>query len=237
MPRVDLIADATTNHGGDLNLVSDFIDAAHYAGCDWIKFQLTRARHLAADDPQLAWFAQAEMTDYQWEVAKAMADVVGIPLLFTVFHPAEVPLVKALGCTAIKVGSGEADEAKLALAINAAGFERIFVSCGITAQPHYYSAENTTFLRCVSRYPHPDFTHAPYGQRPGDTGWSDHAVGLDCAYKAVLAGATTIEKHLRIDGQAREPKPWEATPMEFQSLRAFADDDPTRFVGRWQHGD
>jgi sialic acid synthase SpsE len=68
-------------------------------------------------------------------------------------------------------------------------------------------------------------------------GWSDHCVGMEICKKAIFKGARIIEKHVSLPEQPRPKRAFEATVDEFKELRAFANDDPARFIGRWQHGD
>lgn len=229
--RVELIAEVSSNHGGDLSLAKAFIHAFADAGADWIKFQTTRVKHLRPDDPQYGWFQQAELSDDAHAELKAECDRVGVKFLTTVFHPAEIPMLKALGLEAIKIGSGEAGDNAFERAVKAAGFPRVIISDGILPP----RGRQHELLRCISRYP------APHGMVPEAfslggryQGWSDHCIGTDSCEVAILRGARIIEKHVQLPEQARAPKPFEATVEEFKRLRAFADDDPTRFVGRWR---
>lgn len=249
--RVELIAEIASNHGGSIPLAKEFIWRFTEAGADWIKFQTTRVKHLRRDDPQYAWFQQAELSDEAHHELKAECARAGVKFLTTVYHPDEVALVRGL-CDTVKIGSGEAAEVRLAQAVMAASFTRVFISCGIVAGPRVPPVYNgfgqppvmISMLRSVSRYPAP--SHAArwtYGQRAccediDDrsyyNGWSDHCVGLEGCQVAIVDGASIIEKHVCLPQQARPVRPWEATVDEFKALRAFADEDPQRFIGRWQ---
>jgi len=119
---------------------------------------------------------------------------------------------------------------------------KMFVSCGIAGLPSQtpYACELVEFFRCLSRYPTPAAcarsSYGPIGRYGAyHNGWSDHCVGLEGCYTALMCGATIIEKHVQLPNQARPPKPFEATMDELKQLRAFADEDPQRFIGRWQH--
>jgi sialic acid synthase SpsE len=68
-----------------------------------------------------------------------------------------------------------------------------------------------------------------------EVGWSDHCVGIEICQQAIWHGARVIEKHVRLPHQAREGRAFEATVEDFKALRTFADADPQRFIGRWQH--
>ena len=241
--RVELIAECATNHGGSVDLATEFIWRFAEAGADWIKFQTTRVQHLRPDDPQYAWFQRAELSDEAHHQLKAECDKAGVKFLTTVYHPAEVPFVRSV-CDVVKIGSGEAHEIRLGKAVREAAFRRVLVATGLTPAhrtPYHKTQSGVTFLACVTRYPCPSYyavraygNDSPYLEADC-WGWSDHCEGLDGARLAIGHGARIIEKHVCLPHQARPIRPWEATVEQFQELRAFADDDPTRFIGRWQH--
>lgn len=248
---VELIAEVSSNHGGDLVLAKEFIHACAEAGADWVKFQTTRVKHLSPDDSQFDWFANAELSDDAHYALRDECTTQGVKFLTTVFNEAEVPFLASLGLEAIKVGSGEASERDLALAVREV-FPRVFVSLGLgstwdkspflkwktMASIAGYVCANQSrhvqFLRCLSRYPSPASSAQSRYERPV-VGWSDHCRGLEGCYTAIVNGATIIEKHVQLPNQARPPKPYEATMQELRELRQFADESPERFIGRWQH--
>ena len=102
---VELIAETSSNHGGDLSLAKEFIHAFAEAGADWIKFQTTRVKHLRPDDPQYEWFTKAELSDQAHVELKAECEQAGVKFLTTVYHADEVPFLASLGLEAIKIGS------------------------------------------------------------------------------------------------------------------------------------
>jgi sialic acid synthase SpsE len=244
---VELIAEISTNAGGSMPLAKEFIHRFAEAGANYVKFQHTRVAHLSKTDPQYAWFQKAEFSLEQFAELKETCEQAGTKFLTTVYHAADVPDVASLGLAAVKIGSGEAHEESLAAAIGSAGFKRVIVGCGLTEPrcspflPLRQNGQRVSFLKCLTRYPCPsavaidtyvetvDALGCPYY-----TGWSDHATGLAGCQLAILNGATIVEKHVMLPNQARAPKPYEATVAEFAQLRAFADEDPLRFRGRWQ---
>ena len=234
---ITLIAEVSTNHGGDLDRAKRFIDA--YAFCTYVKFQWTRHRRLAPDDPQSAWFTQAEISDDGFAELAAYCQQRGTQFLATVYHADDVEAYRQVQPQAIKIGSGEAGDRALSAA--AIGYPLRFVGAGIVSPVPHLGV--TRVLRCVSRYPTPMWwarhqAIQPYHERYCGTecGWSDHAIGIEACEAAIMAGATVIEKHVSLPDQARPVKPFEATVDEMRRLRAFADQDPRRFLGRWQHG-
>lgn len=245
---VTLIAEVSSNAGGSLWLADAFIQAFAGAGADYVKFQHTRVRHLRPDDPQYEWFQRAEWSSEQVATLRDICQIMHTRFLTTVYHPADVPELAALNLQAIKIGSGEAHEHALADAVKDGPWSKIYVSTGLTPwslspfaslrtggsksmQPFNQRVE---FLRCITRYPCPvTAAHGPY-QQPV-VGWSDHCIGLEGCFTAIAEGATVIEVHVQLPNQARPPKPFEKTVEEFRQLRAYADEDPKRFLGRWQH--
>ena len=230
---IELIAEVSTNHGGSVALAKEFIWRFAEAGADWIKFQHTRVKHLRPDDPQYEWFKKAEFSLEQFQELKAECGRAGVKFLTTVYNHQDVPEVQSLGLEAIKIGSGEAGEYALVRCVKAAGFGRVFISDGLQI-PAGFDHE---LLRCITRYPAPHgMVSVRFGAGSWWKGWSDHCVGLESCQVAILSGAAIIEKHVQLPRyQARSVRSFEATVDEFKSLRAFANEDPTRFLGRWQH--
>lgn len=225
---IELVAEISTNHGGDLALAKEFIKRFADAGADFIKFQYTRVKHLRPDDPQYAWFASAELQDDQFAELKATTEAAGAKFLLTVFNWRDVPAVRQLSTDAVKIGSGEAYQQDLLQEVDDANWPRVFISGPV------YGWEQ---FRCLSWYPTPQRAALAAAQQPFDrdvVGWSDHAIGIEPCQLAIINGARIIEKHVQLPNQARPCKPYEATVEEFKALRAFADQHPDRFIGRWQ---
>ena len=227
---IELIAECSTSHGGSVPLAKEFIKRFAEAGADWLKFQYTRVKHLRPDDPQFSWFQAAELQDDQFAELKAETEACGAKFLLTVYNHQDVPAVAKLSTEAIKIGSGEISELRLLQTIHNASWPRVFIS------GRYWSSWET--LRCLSWYPTP---HAAAMRAVEDIfssgtgiGWSDHAIGIEPCQIAIVQGARIIEKHVQLPNQARPCKPYEATVDEFTALRAFADQHPDRFIGRWQ---
>jgi Sialic acid synthase len=231
---VEIIAEVASNWGGDLALGQAFIDLFAAAGANTIKFQLTRVAHLRKDDPQYAWFSQVEAPiDHYAKLAKR-CESQKVGFLLTAFNPHDVHWVAGLS-DQIKVGSGEAQDGKLANEITSRTWSRILVSEGIRPVHRFYETHNAAILGCCSRYPSP--VGMAYGRLSSSaryTGWSDHAVGLNECQMAITLGATIVETHVKLEGQPRPLQPWEKSVEDIRSLRKWANEDPARFLGRWQ---
>jgi N,N'-diacetyllegionaminate synthase len=246
---VELIAEVSSNHGGDLSLAKEFIQRFAEAGADWIKFQSYQVKTLRPDDPQRDWLAQAELSDDAHYELKAECERVGVKFLTTVFHHSRVPFLKSLGSEAIKIGSGEAVDEELATTVLHAEFRRVFVSYGLRDMSGEYEGmwpgTRITRFWTTSLYPTPpercELLHiGEFWQ-----GYSDHTVGVEVPKAAIAKGADVVEVHVTIPG-ARQMA-WDKTVEQFRDLRAYAEfiDTITRpsvsdfalsaFLGRWQH--
>ena len=232
--HVNLIAEVSSNAGGSVLRAVQFIDAFAVAGADIVKFQLTRVAHLSRFDPQYEWFQHAEWGHDQIAPLVAACEARSVVPMFTVNHPDDVWEVKHLPY--VKVGCGEAHSGKLAEAVLARPFQRVFVSEGIRpAHARYLADPRVTILGVCPYYPAPRGVVGLRWACGRYQGWSDHSIGLEESQLAVILGATVIERHVQIPIQARPPQPYELTVEEFAELRQRIDQDPERFLGRWGH--
>ena len=240
--RVELIAEISSNHGGNLPLAKEFIHRFAEAGADWVKFQTTRVKHLNPSDPQYAWFQQAELSDEAHFELKAECERAGVKFLTTVYHVDELPLIQALGPKALKLGSGEQGNEGLVRAASAIGV-RLLRSVHFLGGESWWEWGDDVdvtgeILSCVTRYPASEracVEAITYVEGNAVVGYSDHSIGTDMACWAMDCGARIIEKHVSLPNQARPVQPWEASVAEFRWLRKYADEDPARFEGRWQY--
>ena len=243
--RVELIAECASNHGGNIPLAKEFIHRFAEAGADWIKFQTTRVKHLRPDDPQYAWFKQAELSDEAHYELKAECEQAGVKFLTTIYNRAELPLIQALGMDTLKLGSGEQRDGALARAAEGLGL-RVLRSIHHLGSDRWWIEDIEDeddndigeILSCVTRYPASEracLEAIRWVNCGSVVGYSDHSIGTDMACWAMDCGARIIEKHVSLEHQARPVQVWEATPAEFKWLRKYADEDPARFEGRWQY--
>ena len=234
---VTLIAECSTNHGGNLARAQQFAETFAKAGATIVKFQLTRIRHLRFGDPQYAWFAQCELSNAEVrDISQTVRENGAIPM-WTVYHTDDIQELVDAGLTYLKIGSGEAHRPDIAMHLHALPdtFKHIYVSTGIfPPHPIYKLHPEVDFLTCISRYPTPHGLAVSLLATTGYHGWSDHSVGFNECRAAVIAGATIIEKHVMMPTQARAHQPWETSASEFAAFRQWTQEDPeARFVDRW----
>jgi sialic acid synthase SpsE len=228
---VEIVAEVASNHGGSMACAKEFIHA-FAPHVDTIKFQLTRVAHLRPTDPQFSWFQQAELTLDQFAELKRECNKAGVSFLLTVYNAADVWEVVELGCWRVKIGSGETSEASLREEVQERRLYPV-VSYGLDQMPTACWGRHAA-LGCVTRYPAPEGIAAARMMGLGYNGWSDHAVGLNELKAAIACGATMVETHVCLPGQYRPVSSWEKTVGNMQELKAFAREDPRRFLKRWQ---
>jgi N,N'-diacetyllegionaminate synthase len=233
--RTQIIAEVTSNHGGDLTLAREFIQRAADAGADYVKFQSWRASTVrdGAADPQHAWFVRSELSDAAHHELIEECDRRGVRFLTTCFDIGRVDFLASLGGDTIKVGSPDLTSRRMLEALRAR-FRHVIVSTGVgtdaevEAAAHWLERGDFTLLHCVSLYPMPPgqahLRRMEWLRRfTPSVGWSDHAEGLDVARMAIAAGASFVEKHFCLgrNGPGRATA-WDATPDEIAALVSYA---------------
>lgn len=235
---VELIAELATNHGGDLALAKEMITAAASAGAQIVKTQGYQVAHLSRADPQFDWFRQCELTDADHVALKVHAEGCGVEYLSTAYHEADLHRLKALGLTAVKIGSGEGHSGLAQVALTL-GFTRVYRALA-WGRPSPFPVcpgpwQEVIAFATVPLYPMPPEC---YSRCHPQEGWSDHAIGIDVAKIAMAHGARYVEKHFHLVGKGCREQPWNMTPEELRELALWAKAcaqaiSGTRFEGRW----
>jgi len=220
MTNTFIIAEAGINHNGDLNRALALVDAAKEAGCDAVKFQtyqtdlrVDRASHIY-DILKKCELSYEQTADVKWH-----ADKVGIEFFSTPFDEHSlVFLVEDLGVRRIKLASFDVTNSQFLSQVNEYAKRylalKVIMSVGManaqdidTALRCMPDVQNLTLLHCVSSYPTPDSevnlkaikTLRQMLNLKIEVGYSDHTNDVLIPALAVLAGATTIEKHFTLD--------------------------------------
>src|ERR1700722_14131224 len=177
-----IIAEVSSNHGGDPQRALELIDAAKDCGADAVKFQCftpdtmtldcDRPEFIVADGPwkgrRLYDLYRSTQTPFVWfpEIAKRAFDV-GIPWFASVFDKSSVDLMVELDAPAIKIASFEIVD--LPLIRYAAATSKLFIlSTGMASDDEVVAAmkvvqanlmpgkiPNAIALHCVAGYPTP----------------------------------------------------------------------------------
>lgn len=228
-----IIAEAGVNHNGSVELAKKLIDVAVKADADAIKFQTFQAdamttpkapkatyqKETTGDDPQRSMLRALELTADDFKELYHYANEVRIIFLSSPFDLASVDLLRELGVTAYKIGSGEITNRPLLLHV-AEQKKPIILSTGMCALDEVreavhalrsFNARDLILLHCVSEYPalaeHVNLRVIATLKRAFNVpvGFSDHTAGITVPIAAVALGANVIEKHITLSRSLSGP--------------------------------
>jgi sialic acid synthase SpsE len=220
-----IIAEAGSNHDGDIDQARRLVDIAAAAGADAVKFQTftadrivaetrTRAKYLDAilppDETMASLFRKLELP-YAWHVElKERAEAAGLDFLSTPFDEEAADMLEGIGVKAFKVASYELWHLPLIRHIARKGRPMICstgmadlgdISDAVEVVEAEGARDRLILLHCVVNYPPP---FSDLNLRAIDTirrafrvpvGYSDHTPGWTAPVVAVSLGAAVIEKH------------------------------------------
>ena len=220
---VELIAELSTSHGGDVELACEMVRAAADSGAHTVKIQSYTLAALNPKDPQADWLRQAHLDEAAHVRIMEQCEQSRVRFLSTPFDVVSLRMLIRLGLQRIKVPSSLPiwpallDEAGMSQVkswpwgVKGADPARIVVA-DLTAIPLY-----PTPLEAVRRAPLLD-------------GWSDHTIGTAACQYMIASGATIIEKHFSLPGKGRNCA-WDATSVQFREIRDWADAVETMTTG------
>jgi N-acetylneuraminate synthase len=217
------IAEASSNHGRDLDRALGFVDAAAASGCDAVKFQLFKIDRMFA--PEILARSEKHRARQEWELPldhlgplAARCREKNILFSCTPFYLEAVEEL-APHVDFYKIASYELLVAPLLEACAKSG-KPVVLSTGMATMEEISRAakilmaagcENITLLHCVSAYPTPvehanlaaiEAIRAATGCK---TGWSDHTRRPSVIERAVHRwDAAAVEFHLDLDGEGAE---------------------------------
>lgn len=249
------IAEASSNHGRDLDRARAFVDAAADAGCDAVKFQLFKIDRMFA--PEILSRSPKHRARAEWELPldhlAPLAEHCSARKIQFSCTPFYIEAVRELApfVDFYKVASYELLVTDLLKACAATG-KPVVLSTGMATMNEIAAAAGTliaagaadiTLLHCVSAYPTPAAEAnlsaiAQIRDMTGlKTGWSDHTRRPAVIERAVHHwGASCVEFHLDLDGNGAEYAaghcwlPEEIAPV-IARIRESAVADGTGFKG------
>lgn len=197
-----IIAEAGTGHVSRetedrSDRAAEFIYHAARAGADAVKFQMfVRDEPLFCpltgdDDRMLRWNLTALDLDH-WRRLQIYADQWGIDLLWSVFQPTAVEMLKSLKPRYVKVASRAAQS----FPYDALPGAKFIVSTGM-GQPNRH---DNFILKCRSEYPTPLEKTGPFIDGDFYHGLSDHSGTIWPGLDAIAHGARFLEVHFKIPG-------------------------------------
>lgn len=243
------IAEASSNHGRDLDRALAFVDVAAAAGCDAVKFQLFRIDRMFA--PEILAKSEKHAARRAWELPVAhLAPIAerclqkNILFSCTPFYREAVDELRPY-VAFYKIASYELMVSDLLQACAATG-KPVILSTGMATMDEICAAVATlkkagatdiTLLHCVSAYPTPasEANLAAIKTLREATGvkigWSDHTRRPAVIERAVHHwGADVVEFHLDLDGRGAEYAaghcwlPGEISPVISRVRESFAAD-------------
>lgn len=209
-----VVAEIGGNHGGDVNLALEMIDAALDAGCRAVKFQAYKTGSFLAGTSE--YFDELAAEELSFEDMARLAeycDRKGMLFLASVFDFESLILMVRSGAPAIKISSGDLNHFPLLEAAAGTG-KPIILSTGASDQEevarsldflHQSGSNEVVLLQCTSMYPCPDdevnLSVIPFwqSQTTAPIGFSDHSIGVTIPIGAMALGACLVEKHFTID--------------------------------------
>jgi len=194
-----------------------FCAEARKAGADAAKVQLFLASHFPESEHQEKQRAEfpRDMLPAFVEIAKDNGLLVGA----SVFDAAALALLQAAGADFVKLASREEDNVALRVMCRRSGLP-LMRSVVWGAKTRVMSAAGEMTLACIPEYPtredHPGLSNMSALSLflPEPYGWSSHTLGWFDVVEAVEAGATVIEKHLKLSNEDPEAA-WSLFPDEF----------------------
>ncbi len=223
MEQPVFIAEASSNHGRDLDRARAFVDAAADAGCDAVKFQLFKIDRMFA--PEILAQSPKHRARSEWELPLdhlgPLAEHCSARKIQFSCTPFYIEAVAELApfVDFYKVASYELLVTGLLKACAASG-KPVVLSTGMATVDEIAGAAGTliaagaadiTLLHCVSAYPTPAVeANLSAIQQLRDmtglkVGWSDHTRRPAVIERAVHRwNAAAVEFHLDLDGEGAE---------------------------------
>ena len=221
---VKIIAEAGSNHNGDVNHAFKLVDIACQSGADFVKFQIIDPDSLYVpfywDDNEKIVNQVYErrkkecLTFNQWRQVYEYSKKKGIEFTASVFDIQGVDFLKSLKVPFVKLASSDLNNKRLIKYISKTKLPLIMstgmasideVKTSVDLFTEFSPLSNLSVLHCVSVYPcllentslHKIKTLK--NKLRCDIGFSDHTMSSKAACVAVSLGATILEKHFTID--------------------------------------
>lgn len=219
-----IIAEAGSNHNGNVNLAFKLVDVAKNAGAHFIKFQIINPKTLYVPyywdgdkkEKNIVYERRLNecLTKNEWRKVYEYSKKVGIQFTASIFDEDGVDFLKELGVPFIKLASSDLNnkgliqyvaKSKIPLIISSGMSTIEEVKMSLNAYCEYNSIDKLTVLHCVSVYPcqleNTALEKLKLLQKELNCkiGFSDHTMNSKAACVAASMGVSYIEKHFTID--------------------------------------
>lgn len=208
-----IIAEAGSNHNGDINQAKKLVDIAAESGADAVKFQTFTADKLFSKNHPANKIVKKFEFKLEWhKEIKEYCDKKNIMFMTTPFQKDAVDLLEKLNVECYKIASGDMDYYSLLDYVSSTG-KPIVLSTGMAYMDEVKEAVNrikrsntrqVAILHCISNYPPENkdinlkVIQTIKEEFDIPVGFSDHSMGIVIPIAAVAMGANIIEKHFTI---------------------------------------
>jgi sialic acid synthase SpsE len=228
--HVEVVAELTTNHFGDLHRLEHMVRAAAAAGADYVKVQRRDvASFYSAEELEAPYSSpfgttfgdyrrQLELGDAGFDLLDTLCQELGIRWFASALDIASFDYFRDRGHRLIKIPSTVSTHGDL-IAHAAARAIEVVVSTGMTDQrevrsivEQFAAAERIHLLQCTSSYPTDELDcNVAVVRSYRDMslvdprivpGYSSHDRGAYASTLAVAAGARMVEKHVKFGSTA-----------------------------------
>ena len=224
--KVKVVAEITTNHFGDLQLLKKMIAAAKDAGADYIKLQKRDVETFYSQEqleqPYESPFGNTfrdyrnglELDEFGFRMVDKWCKQYGIGWFASVLDLPSYKFMKQLDPEMIKLPSTISEHTDYLEAVAKDFAKDVVLSTGMTDAAYeefvintFTECRNLYLLQCVSSYPTklPDanvavvrhYNHLARKHSKIIPGYSSHDIGSLCSMLAVASGAGMVEKHVK----------------------------------------
>ena len=215
-----VIAEIAQAHDGSLGMAHAYIDALAKTGVDAVKFQVHiaeaesssyesfRVNFSYEDATRYDYWKRMQFSLEQWQALKKHCDDMGVEFLASPFSNAAVDLLKKIGVTKYKIGSGEITNLLLLEKIALTG-KPVILSSGMSSWEELDEAISffkmkkveVSVLQCTTSYPtKPEQYGFNVIQELKErfkvaVGYSDHSAKIETCIAAIALGAEILEVH------------------------------------------
>lgn len=239
-----VIAEVAQAHDGSLGTAHAFIDAAAKAGADAIKFQTHiadaessphetfRVKFSQQDASRYDYWKRMEFTADQWQGLAQHASDVGVIFLSTPFSIEAIDLLKKIGVSAWKIGSGDVGNLPF-LSYMLETELPVLLSSGMSSWDELDKSINCIraagvpfmLYQCTTKYPCPaedvglPLLHDMRDRYGCPVGLSDHSGTIFPGIAAAALGAASVEIHITMSHDAFGPDVSSSlTPEELREM-------------------
>lgn len=203
-----IIVDLFNQHSGDIHELKRLSLDAFASGAHYVKIQLLNSEVIWGDDSR----KHLELTRDEFFRYRDWCDVMQIPMLATAFDEETHRWVQESDLDYYKLASVSTKKHPEFCDLVLADGKPTFVSNGMFPSTKLYDGmDNVIRYFCISKYPtllsDPDLEAFPkkFGKDEVFQGFSDHTLGLSCAYLSKARGALFLERHFSASTSLQKP--------------------------------